>query len=129
MYNVTTMCVDALPGNADIGPLMAIYRTILAGLIALAVALAPIGVALAAGQTQAMPGMEDCQGKASKDCPGCDAKAACPGDACGVKCCKLVGMVALPPRFSPVARSLDRLVDLQKPPDRLPRPQPPPPRS
>lgn len=123
------MCVDGLPGNAEIGRLMAIYRTILAGVIALAIALAPVGAALAASQSLAKAAMADCHGKASKDCQSCDTKAQCPGDACGVKCCKLIGMVAPTSVAIALAVGLDHPVEPQKPPDRLLRPQPPPPRS
>jgi hypothetical protein len=128
------MCVDYLVANTNMGcerdqRLMAIYRTILAGLVALAVALAPVGVALAANQALAKSTMEDSHSKASKDCQSCDTKAKCSDNACGVKCCKLVGMVALPTSMPPIAVVLDRPADPQKPPDRLLRPQPPPPRS
>jgi hypothetical protein len=128
------MCVDYLVANTNMGcerdqRLMAIYRTILAGLVVLAVALAPVGAALAANQALAKAAMEDCHGKASKDCQSCDTKAKCPDNACGAKCCKLVGMVALPTSMLLIAAVLDRPADPQKPPDRLLRPQPPPPRS
>ena len=69
------------------------YRLLLAGLIALAVAVAPLGSALAAADAMAKPAMEDCHGKkASEDHSCCDAMAKCP-DQCGVKCCKLMGMI------------------------------------
>jgi len=69
------------------------YRLLLAGLIALAVAVAPIGSALAAADAMAKPAMEDCHGKkASENHSCCDAMAKCP-DQCGVKCCKLMGMI------------------------------------
>ena len=69
------------------------YRTILAGLIALAVALAPVASALAAGHVLAMPAMADCNGQATDD-PGC-----CDSQTCGITCCKLIGMISPLPAF------------------------------
>ena len=105
------------------------YRLLLAGLIALAVAVAPIGSALAAADAMAKPAMEDCHGKkASENHSCCDAMAKCP-DQCGVKCCKLMGMiVALAVIRAPVPADFQP-AEPEKPPDWRLRPRPPPPRS
>jgi hypothetical protein len=104
------------------------YRIVLAALIALAVALAPIGSALAASAALAKAAMADCHGKAAKDHSCCDAMAKCP-DACGIKCCKLMGIVAdLPPVVATADVALE-MIDPQKPPDWQLRPRPPPPRT
>jgi hypothetical protein len=105
------------------------YRLLLAVLIAVAVAIAPVGSALAAGGGMAESAMEDCHGKkAAEDHTCCDAMAKCP-DQCGVKCCKLMGMVVAlsstdPPALVPAEAALS-----QKPPDWRQGPRPPPPRS
>ena len=105
------------------------YRLLLAGLIAVAVALAPVGSALAAGGAMAKPAMEDCHGnKASKDHSCCDAMAKCP-DQCGVKCCKLMGMIVALSVIDPPIYTLPEAAYQQKPPDWRLRPRPPPPRS
>lgn len=128
---------------------MAYYRTILRLLIALAVALAPVGAAMARGAAipvSAMPGMakmagtmagvEDCHkmahahdSNASHSC--CVDKSACPDHAaCALKCCTMV---------LGVLRSLavevdwraphDRPDDPVKPPDWAMKPPAPPPRA
>ena len=105
------------------------YRLLLAALIAVAVAIAPVGVALAAGNALAKAAMEDCHGKkASKEHSCCDKMGKSP-DQCGVKCCKLMGMIVT---LSPIAASAfmpPEIADPQKPPDWQLRPRPPPPRS
>jgi hypothetical protein len=105
------------------------YRLLLAGLIAVAVAVAPVGSALAASATLAKPAMEDCHGKKPADDHSCcDAMAKCP-DTCGIKCCKLMGMIVT---LSPIAGSAvvpPEIADPQKPPDWQLRPRPPPPRA
>lgn len=75
---------------------MRAVRLIIAMLIAISVAVAPAGAALAslappvALATDAMP---DCGEKAAApDCKCCDAQAACPPAACALKCFKLVGL-------------------------------------
>jgi hypothetical protein len=105
------------------------YRLLLAGLIAVAVALAPVGSALAASNAMVKPAMEDCHGKkASKEHSCCDAMAKCP-DQCGVKCCKLIGMIVAPSGIDPPVFAPPEAIHPQKPPDWWLRPQPPPPRS
>jgi hypothetical protein len=105
------------------------HRLLLAMLIAVAVALAPVGFTLAASGATAKPAMADCHGKNPvEDHSCCDKAAKCP-DSCGVKCCKLMGMVVAlagvdPPRFVP-----PDTVQPQKPPDWHLRPRPPPPRA
>src|SRR5262245_28030889 len=107
------------------------YRTILSGLIALAVAVAPVAATWVAGvgaRAASAATVHDCHGKAAHDghkasgadgaqhghhmavpssdkggCPDCDspAKAKCIGD--GGKCCKLTGIaLELPAVIGPV---------------------------
>jgi hypothetical protein len=105
------------------------YRLVLAGLIAVAVALAPVGSALAASSATSKAPMEDCHGKkSSKEHSCCDTKAKCP-DQCGIKCCKLVGMVVTLPAIDAATVLPPEEVHPQKPPDWRLRPRPPPPRS
>ena len=105
------------------------YRLLLAGLIAFAVALAPVGSALAASSVMSKPPMEDCHGnKPIKDHSCCDAMAKCP-DQCGIKCCKLMGMVVVLSAIEPPIVLPPEEVHPQKPPDWRLRPRPPPPRS
>src|SRR5262245_60933740 len=105
------------------------HRLLLAVLVAVAVAFAPVGSALAGSGAMAKPAMEDCHGKKpAEDHSCCDKMAKCP-DQCGVKCCKLMGMiVALPVIDPPVLVSPEATHPL-KPPDWRLRPRPPPPRS
>jgi hypothetical protein len=121
-------------------------RAILAGLIALAVAVAPVAaglVASAAARTAsaAMTAAHDCHGSArhhdkgphhsdKADCPDCQDQHQtknCVGD--GGKCCKLTGMVAALPIVLAPAEN----VDLAASPPTLTgwqaRPPPPPPRA
>lgn len=109
-------------------------RTILAGVIAFAVAVAPVAAVLAAGvggRTVNAATMHDCH-RAAQDghmangadsaqhshhiaaqdadragCPDCDRpnKANCVGD--GAKCCKLTGMVAVMPAVVTPAENID----------------------
>ena len=102
------------------------YRTILAGLIAFAVAVAPVAATLLASAgaraaTAAVTVKHDCHGKAQHDkkglqnhsdkagCPDCDdaedQTKKCIGD--GVKCCKLTGMVAVLPAVVTPAENID----------------------
>src|SRR5262245_64839187 len=106
------------------------YRLLLASLIAVAVALAPVGSALAASSALSKPPMEDCHGKkTSKEQHSCcDTMAKCP-DQCGIKCCKLIGMVVALPAIDPPMVGAPAADSPQKPPDWRLRPRPPPPRS
>jgi len=104
------------------------HRTLLAALIALAVALAPVGSALAASTAMSKPAMEDCHGKASEAHSCCDTMVKCP-DRCGIKCCKLMGMIIALSGIDPPAFVPPEAVHPQKPPDWRLRPRPPPPRS
>jgi hypothetical protein len=105
------------------------YRLLLAALIAVAVAIAPVGVALAAGNALAKAAKEDCHGKkASKEHSCCDKMGKSP-DQCGVKCCKLIGMIVTLPGMEPPVFTRPEAVHAQKPPDWRLRPRPPPPRS
>src|SRR5262245_16788707 len=103
-------------------------RLLLVVLIATAVALAPVGSALAAYAAMAKPAMHDCHGKkVADDHSCCNAMAKCP--ECGVKCCKLMGMIVVLPDISAPVIQQPEVVDPQKPPDWQMRPRPPPPRS
>src|SRR5687767_10425731 len=104
------------------------YRIVLAALIALAVAMAPVGSALAAAHALANPPMEDCHGKAPNDQSCCDVKAKC-ADSCGIKCCKLMGMIVALALTRAPAPAEFQVADPQRPPDWKLRPRPPPPRS
>jgi hypothetical protein len=121
------------------------FRTILACLIALAVAAAPIAATVLASAgaraaTTATATKHDCHGNAQDHKKGPHAKAGCPnckdqdrdyakctGD--GGKCCKLTGMLTVLPA---VAEPLET-VDLATNPPALIgwqiRPSPPPPRA
>ncbi len=104
------------------------YRSLIALLVALAVATAPIGVALAAANASGKIAMHDCHGKKTVDHSCCDKMSSAP-DACGFKCCKLIGMIVSLPLLASPRYFLPEAAEVQKPPDRLPRPPPPPPRS
>jgi hypothetical protein len=105
------------------------YRLLLAGLIAVAVALAPIGAALAASSAMSKAPMQDCHGKKTiKEHSCCDKMAKTP-DQCGIKCCKLIGMVVTLSAIEPPTVPPPEEVQPQKPPDWRLRPRPPPPRS
>jgi hypothetical protein len=121
-------------------------RAILAGMIALAVAVAPVAAGLVASAaartaTATVKAAHDCDGKVQHHdkgphhsgkagCPDCqDEQQAknCIGD--GGKCCKLTGMVA----FLPLVVTPAENVDLAAIPPTLTgwqaRPPPPPPRT
>jgi hypothetical protein len=105
------------------------YRLLLAALIAVAVAIAPVGVALAAGNALAKAAMEDCHGKkASKEHSCCDKMGKSP-DQCGVKCCKLMGIIVTLSVIDPPLFQSPEAAHPLRPPDRRLRPPPPPPRS
>lgn len=114
---------------------MALYRILIAAVVALGLAVAPIGAALAASQMSPKHAKMDCHGKAvqdgkiAKDCPCCDTKATCSGDACGLKCHKLQATLATATQVLAFVLVLGPLADPQKPPDWRSSPQPPPPRS
>jgi len=112
------------------------YRIILASLIALAVAVAPVGAALVAAPkaAAAAPVTHDCHDKAPQDinkasCPDCgsQSQANCPGEYS--KCCKLTGTIAALPALITTVAAVDRAADPQEPPGWQLRPRPPPPRS
>jgi hypothetical protein len=109
---------------------MALCRLLLAVLIGLAVATAPVGAAMASVKSTAKSEMTDCHGKGVKLCPDCDGdakKMKCPGD--GSKCCKLTGtMAALSEMFS-LAIAAQKIDEPQAMSDRPLRPRTPPPRS
>jgi hypothetical protein len=121
------------------------FRILLSVFVALAVGLAPVGVALASqrissghemhGHNASPHAMADCHGKIgtakklTKDCPCCDTKAKCPGEGCGMTCCKLLGMLAASLHLLNVAAAIEPQADPHIPPDWSLRPQPPPPRS
>jgi len=105
------------------------FRFLLATFVAMAVALAPIGAALAASSVMSKAQMKDCHGKKpSGEHSCCDKMAKCP-DSCGVKCCKLMGMIVALPTIQPATFLPPEVSDPQKPPDWQLRPRPPPPRS
>ncbi len=107
---------------------MAFCRLLLAALIALGLSLAPVASALASSQALAKTAMEDCHGKAGKDCP-CSDKASCAAQICAFKCYKLLATLSAPLTLLSIPVSPHELAHPQKPPDRLQRPHPPPPRS
>ncbi len=124
------------------------FRTVLACLIALAVAVAPVAATLLASAgaqaaTSAVAAKHDCHGKTQDHekgphtlsgkagCPDCQDQdrdyTKCTGD--GSKCCKLTGVVAVLPV---VAAPLDMVVLATNPPTPIGwqvRPSPPPPRA
>jgi hypothetical protein len=120
-----------------------LLRTIMALLITLSLATAPLGAALAQSNTSVtLPAadgeMDDCakmMGHASDqtgskdECPCCDTKAACPPEQCLTKCFKVFSVVAAPIALrSKVAIILSPAEPL-RPPDWSSGPQPPPPRA
>jgi hypothetical protein len=105
------------------------HRLLLAVLIAVAVALAPVTSGLAASGAMAKPAMEDCHGKKpAEDHSCCDKMSKCP-DQCGVKCCKLMGMIVTISGPDPLVFLDPEAADPLRPPDWRLRPRPPPPRS
>jgi hypothetical protein len=71
--------------------------------------------------------MEDCTGMSPEDCPDCDTKNMCP-QLCALKTFKAVGLLELPslPRE---ASSLHWPREEVRPPGRVIKPTPPPPRT
>ncbi len=133
---------------------MSLRRHIVVLLVALAVATAPLGAAVAGtrlaehGATDfsagtparsdmsgmsGMADMTDCEkmmGKSSSsDCPCCDPQKSCPPEACLAKCYKIFGDLPRPPLIVVRgAQSLER-ADPDRPPKRSIRPETPPPRT
>ena len=109
------------------------YRTLLAVLIALAVAMAPVSMALAACQTAAkaeMAGqadMQDCQGTGAANSPDGNVNGKCPID--GSMCCQLTGTLATLPMPIVLAAAAFRVAEPQEPSAWAVEPHPPPPRS
>lgn len=128
---------------SDLYPL----RTIFAFLIALSLATAPIGTAMAASSMAAKTapavkssaaadmdaGMADCakmgQKSGQEDCPCCDAKAACPPDLCYSQCMKVFGDNVQPDLVWPRLAQLRLAEGPLEPPNLIQAPQPPPPRT
>ena len=109
---------------------MAVCRILWAMLIAMAVAVAPVGAALASSHSSTKAAMHDCHGKAPAHCADCDGmakKAKCPGD--GSKCCKLVGAVNASPKVMRFAAAVEVPIEPQEPAGCCLQPQPRPPRS
>jgi hypothetical protein len=109
---------------------MVLFRLLLAVLIGVAVATAPMAAAIASPKSAEKTAMADCHGKASKPCPHCDnkaPKAKCPGD--GSKCCKLTGTLATLPVVLALVTTVPAFPEPDSIPDRSLRPQIPPPRS
>ena len=104
------------------------YRSFLAALIALAVAMAPMGSALAAANSWSKAAMHDCHGKKAQDHSCCDKMSKAP-DSCGFKCCKLMGMIVSLAITAAPDFLLPETAEAEKPPDHLARPPAPPPRS
>lgn len=132
---------------------MTILRSFLAALLALAIAVTPIGSALAglsvgngkvvtaAGQSpesvvtaQDRQTMDtaDCDRAmhgTKTDCPCCDSKSVCPPDLCPLKVFKIL---AFKDERAPWIETLPtsiRPVSMDQPPDWRARPLPPPPRT
>lgn len=120
-------------------------RTIVAVLIALAIAVSPMGsvsartVAPASQATHAvdaanMAAMEvtDCakmmHEDTKHDCPCCDTDKACSPDLCLLKCFKVFGQIDAPQVVSALNALRLHPGDPQRPPDWADSPQPPPPR-
>jgi hypothetical protein len=122
--------------------MMRSIRTIFAGLIALAVAVAPVAAALLAGaepRAATAATVHDCHGKSehhdkvqdlSNDgsCADCSQDGAtCIGD--GGKCCKLTGMVMVLPVVLAPAEPSELAVNGPALTGRQVRPPPPPPQT
>lgn len=111
------------------------HRVLLALLIAIGLALAPVGAAMAASaqaDSMAMADMPDCPSKmqkTSKDCGCCDTKAPCQNSLCLAKCFKLNGQIVEPAAVAALAGSTYLVAAPSRPPDRWPEPQKRPPRT
>lgn len=118
-------------------------RSFVSVLIAMAVAMAPFGVAVAAptgGDVAAaiVAAMPDCAGHAAHqdkaptdpDCGCCDTvKAACQSSTCMAKCFKLIGKLEAPDASAIVMTSIAYLTRPQKPPNWHSEPLPRPPQA
>jgi hypothetical protein len=115
---------------------LAVHRILLALLMAVSVALAPIGAAMAASaqaDSAAMADMPDCPSKAakqtSKDCGCCDTKAVCQSDFCLAKCFKLNGEIIKSAVLLDLSAAAFVTAVPTRPPDRWPEPRKRPPRA
>jgi uncharacterized membrane protein len=112
---------------------MATCRILFAGLIALAVAAAPVSVTLASGHAAAKTHMagqtqkHDCHGMAPAHSPDGDMDTKCPGD--GSKCCKLTGALLVQPLPIIAVAAVEHGTEPQEPAGWSTKPRPPPPRS
>lgn len=126
-------------------------RAILPTLIAVAIALAPIGVAWASKGAhrgieitgglhdakaigkRATEAMHDCaskmKGATKSHHPCCAKELACPPEFCIAKCFQLVSFLELSSALLPLGTSRLTALDHTRPPDWSIRPQPPPPRT
>src|SRR5688572_12484967 len=108
---------------------VALRDTLLVILIAVALALAPLGAVLAASASQPMAGMEDCQHGDDGGCPCCDTPAQCPPDLCLAKCFKFVAEAVQPALIRVVGARFCGADCPPRPPDSGDPPDPPPPRT
>jgi hypothetical protein len=108
---------------------LSLTRIILAVLVAISLALTPLGAALAASQTAHMTGMADCDQAGKGACPCCDTPSQCPSDLCLAKCFKLVGEIMEPEITCPAPAQLRSAERPLRPPDSRQAPDPPPPRT
>jgi hypothetical protein len=120
-----------------------LLRTIMALLITLSLATAPLGAALAQSNTSvtspaADSAMDDCakmmghasdQTDSEDECPCCDTKAACPPEQCLTKCFKVFSVVAAPIALRLKVAIIISPAEPLRPPDWSTGPQPPPPRA
>ncbi len=119
-------------------------RSFVSVLIAMAVAMAPFGVAVAAptdGDVAAaiVAAMPDCAGHAAHqdkttptdpDCGCCDTvKAACQSSTCMAKCFKLIGKLEAPNASAIIMTSIAYPTRPQKPPNWHSEPLPRPPQA
>lgn len=117
-------------------------------LLAMAVAMAPFGVAIAAPAQGAEPAalmaaMPDCSGHAShqdkahqdrapanSDCGCCDVvNAACQSSTCMTKCFKIIGKLEAPDASAVIMVTVAHLTRPQKPPNWHSEPLPRPPQA
>lgn len=130
---------------------MSLQRIIVVLLVALAVASAPLGAALAGPhlakhgaadhgvaaidppETSGIVEMADCEKmmakSATSDCPCCDPQKACPPEACLAKCYKIFGDLPDPPLLRLLVAQTHDAAEPNRPPKRSIRPQTPPPRA
>lgn len=108
---------------------MRLARTVFAVLLALSLAVTPIGSVYAASAGTAMMGMEDCDKMPKGDCPCCDPLTGCPPELCLIKCFKQLAIVSLPSVVDVLASLHLRPTEPDRQPDWSYGPQPPPPRT